>query len=70
LFNIVAQQSVKHQEFQVTLKQLHTEEWMIKFQDLNLEKVLYRQRIPYSDFPLLSVKLWYMNGVCYLPSEH
>jgi len=43
---------------------------MIKFQDLNLEKVLYRQRIPYSDFPLDKIKLWFMNGVCYLPSEH
>ena len=70
LFDIVAQQSVKHQEFQVTLRQLHTGEWMIKFQDLDLEKVLYRQRIPYSDFPLDKIKLWYMNGVCYLPSEH
>ena len=69
-FDIIAQQSVLHDEFQVTMRQRHSGVWVVKFQDLNLEKVLYRQRIPYSDFPLLSVKLWYMNGVCYLPSEH
>jgi len=70
LFDIISQQSVKHEEFQVTLRQLKSQDWMVKFQDLDLEKVLYRQRIPYSDFPLLEIRLWFMNGVCYLPSEH
>ena len=69
-FDMVAQQAQRHEEFAVTLKQLMSKEWLITFQDLNLKKVLYSQQIPYSDFPLSEIKLWYMNGICYLPSEH
>lgn len=30
----------------------------------------YRKRIPWTDFPLPSVELWFANSTLYLPSEH
>jgi len=32
--------------------------------------VLVSQKIPYTDFPLGEIKLYFQNGVLYLPSEH
>lgn len=32
--------------------------------------VLLKQKIPYTDFPLERIVLWFENGVLYLPSEH
>ena len=34
------------------------------------EAVVYAQEIPFTDFPLDEVTLWFANGVIYLPSEH
>ena len=32
--------------------------------------VVYEKRIPYTDFPLDEITLWFSNNVIYLPSEH
>ena len=29
-----------------------------------------KQEIPFTDFPLDEIQLWFTNGVLYLPSEH
>jgi hypothetical protein len=33
-------------------------------------KKFFRQEIPFTDFPLQSVKVWVMDGVALLPSEY
>ena len=69
LFDIITQQALKQSEFVSTLNQNEDESWIFKVADLN-KIVLYKQVIPFSDFPLKEIKLFYMNKVCYLPSEH
>jgi hypothetical protein len=32
--------------------------------------VVARQRIPFTDFPLPHIELWFANGTLYLPNEH
>jgi hypothetical protein len=32
--------------------------------------VVYEKRIPYTDFQLDKITLWFSNNVIYLPSEH
>ena len=34
------------------------------------DNVVYTQEIPFTDFPLDEVTLWFANNVIYLPSEH
>lgn len=34
------------------------------------DQVICRQHIPWTDFPLTSVTLWFANDTLYLPSEH
>ena len=32
--------------------------------------IVYRQSIPFTDFPLNEITFWFANDVIYLPSEH
>ena len=32
--------------------------------------IVHTERIPFTDFPLDEISLWFANGVIYLPSEH
>jgi hypothetical protein len=32
--------------------------------------IVYSKEIPFTDFPLDEVNLWFSNGVIYLPNEH
>lgn len=32
-------------------------------------RIIFRQEIEYSDFPLETIDYWFENGICYLPSE-
>jgi len=34
------------------------------------DHVVYTQEIPFTDFPLDGITLWFTNNVIYLPSEH
>ena len=34
------------------------------------DRVVYEKRIPYTDFPIDEITLWFSNSVIYLPSEH
>ena len=69
LFDIITQQAMKQKEFVATLKQKSNNSWIFKTADLN-NRLFYKQTIPFSDFPLKKIKLFYMNEICYLPSEH
>jgi hypothetical protein len=34
------------------------------------DRVVYEKRIPYTDFPIDEITLWFSNSVICLPSEH
>jgi len=34
------------------------------------ENIVFRKPIPYTDFPLDEITLWFANNTIYLPSEH
>ena len=34
------------------------------------DNVVFSKAIPYTDFPLDAITLWFANGTIYLPSEH
>lgn len=34
------------------------------------ENIIFTQKIPYTDFPLAKIRLYFANGVVYLPREH
>ena len=34
------------------------------------DNIVYTQHIPFTDFPLDEITLWFANNVIYLPSEH
>jgi hypothetical protein len=64
------------QNFQVwTLKVFSEEEaekngYMALVKGCNDTKVIVTQKIPFTDFPLKEIKLYYIDGVILLPSEY
>lgn len=62
---------VKQEPFQVYRLEVDTEqeEGTLTVTDGN-ENTIYTQEIPYTDFPLESMEIWFSGGVAYLPSEH
>jgi hypothetical protein len=61
---------VKGQPFQAwNLKQLPDERWKVTCEDGN-GGVLCTQIIPFSDFPMDSVDIWFIDDVLLLPSEY
>ena len=72
LFDIILswQYKLHQQPFQVwQLRQLENSSWTIRCTDGN-NNVLATQDIPYSDFPIDSIDIWLVDGVCLLPSEY
>jgi len=61
---------VKAEEFQVWTLSVHPDRTArVTCGDGN-GNVVYTQQIPFTDFPLDEVSLWFANSVIYLPSEH
>ena len=66
---IVTKYKSKLQEFGVWKLTVKDDKAKLVCEDGN-HKVLYTERITYTDFPVESVELWFENGVLILPSEH
>ncbi|MBI3258242.1 MAG: hypothetical protein HYZ54_01985 [Ignavibacteriae bacterium] len=64
-------QHVREQEFQVfKLKvDVSNRTAVVTIEDGN-DNIIQTQKIPFTDFPLDSIEIWYSNKVMYLPSEH
>jgi len=61
---------VRQEEFQVwKLKRTKDNEALLTAEDGNGNKIA-RQKIPYTDFPLDEIKLYYVNDTILLPSEY
>ena len=61
---------VKNEDFQVyklTVQKDHTA--LVEVSDGN-DKILAKQAIEFTDFPLDSITLWLTNGIILLPSEY
>lgn len=64
------QKKVAGEEFQEwQLKKTKKENWVVKCTDGN-KNLLYHLIIPFSDFPMDSVVIWYDKNVLLLPSEY
>ena len=61
---------VRKEEFQVwSLKKDIGEKWILSCEDGNKHEIVI-QRIPYSDFPIDEITIWFTNGTLLLPSEY
>jgi hypothetical protein len=61
---------VAAEEFQVWTLTVHPDRTAtLGCQDGN-DRIVYTKAIPFTDFPLDSVTLWFANNTIYLPSEH
>ena len=61
---------VAQEEFQVWKLQVRTDRSATVFCDDGNGNVVYTQEIPFTDFPLDEVKLYFANNVIHLPSEY
>ena len=69
----IAQQhdaSVSGEEFQVWNLKVHSDRSASVFCDDGNGNPFYTQEIPFTDFPLDEVKLYFANNVIHLPSEY
>jgi hypothetical protein len=72
LFDLILsyQHKLRLEEFQSwKLTKLPDESWKIECSDGN-EKLLVRQYISYSDFPMDEFEVWVIGQVCLLPNEY
>jgi hypothetical protein len=72
LFDIILirQYKLHQQPFQVwKLRKQEDDSWIIQCIDGN-DNQLAAQDIPYSDFPIDSIDIWLVDGICLLPSEY
>jgi hypothetical protein len=60
---------VRNEEFQVFKLTVNDGQGVVTVEDGNDNEV-YRQEIPYTDFPLDEITLWVTGGVVLLPSEY
>jgi len=64
------QMKLRNELFQVwKLTRQPDQKWYVECSDGN-GGFLVGQEIPYSDFPIDSIELWLIDGVCLLPSEY
>ena len=64
------EKKVAAEEFQVWVLKVNPDQTArLKCEDGNGHTV-YSKKIPWTDFPLPEITLWYSNNVIYLPSEH
>jgi hypothetical protein len=64
------ERAVAAEEFQVwklTVKDDHSA--TLACEDGN-DRIVFEKAIPFTDFPLEGVTLWFTNNTIYLPSEH
>ena len=61
---------VKAEEFQVWKLSVHPDRSGALVCEDGNDNVVYTQQIPFTDFPLDELALWFANDVIYLPSEH
>ena len=69
----IAQQhdkSVSAEEFQVWNLKVHSDRSATVFCDDGNGNPVYTQEIPFTDFPVDEVKLYFANSVIHLPSEY
>ena len=69
----IAQQhdaSVSREEFQVWNLKVHSDRSATVFCDDGNGNPVYTQEIPFTDFPLDEMKLYFANNVIHLPSEY
>lgn len=67
LVSVQNMKEIRGQEMQVLKFALKDK--LVRVEDGN-GKLLYKQKIGYTDFPLDEITVWLQNGVIYLPSEH
>ena len=61
---------VSAEEFQVWNLKVHSDRSATVFCDDGNGNPVYTQEIPFTDFPLDEVKLYFANNVIHLPSEY
>lgn len=61
--------NVKSEQFQVWKFQKRVNDWIITCSNGN-DKLLVKQIIEYSDFPLNEITIWLEENIALLPSEH
>jgi hypothetical protein len=61
--------ALKAEDFQVWTLSVDADESAQLCTDGN-DRQLYAKRIPWTDFPLPRIELWFANNTLYLPSEH
>ena len=61
---------VSGEEFQVWNLKVHSDRTATVFCDDGNGNPVYTQEIPFTDFPLDEVKLYFANNVIHLPSEY
>lgn len=62
--------TLKNEEFQRwKLEKKESGGWLVTCDDGN-RNILITQEVPYSDFPLNSIKVYLIDGICLLPSEN
>ena len=64
------EQNVKAELFQVWKLTVHPDRTATLACGDGNDNTVYTQHIPFTDFPLDEVTLWFANDVIYLPSEH
>lgn len=72
LFDLIQsyQPQLRGEEFQTwTLERVSDMKFMVTCTDGN-DRTLVTQSIQFSDFPLQSITIWLVDGVCLLPSEY
>lgn len=62
--------AVKAEEFQVWTLAVNADRTAALSCGDGNHRVVYSTTIPWTDFPLDRVELWFANGTIYLPSEH
>lgn len=60
---------MKRQEFQVWILKVNGNTGVVTAEDGN-GKVIYRQELEFTDFPLPEIKFYFTDGVILLPSEY
>ena len=63
-------QNVAAEEFQVWTLNVHPDRTATLTCDDGNGNVMFTKEIPYTDFPLDSIKLYFANNVIHLPSEY
>ena len=61
---------VKAEEFQVWKLTVRSDRTATLVCEDGNDVVVYTQEIPFTDFPMDGISLWFANNVIYLPSEH